>query len=97
MNEKTTLSISITVNVILDEIDSKTMEIFQKFSHKGLRVHQLRNILEYEGIPVGSGELRNRLLRLSFVGLLERERGNHSDRYHLQQVICSRSSAAGHQ
>jgi hypothetical protein len=97
LNEKTTLSISITVNVILDEIDSKTMEIFQRFSHKGLRVHQLRNILEYEGLPLGYGELRNRLLRLSFVGLLERERANHSDRYHLQQIICSRSSAADHQ
>ena len=83
MNSKTNLLMSITVNIVLDEIDSKTMDIFQKFLYKSMRLRQVRSILEYEGISLGYGELRNRLLRLSFVGLLERERGSHSDRYRL--------------
>ena len=81
------ISIRITLNVVLDEIDSKTIEIFRRFPHKGLKVHQIRNILEYEGMLLGYGRIRYRLQYLSFIGILERERGNHSDRYRLRQIM----------
>ena len=91
------ISIRITLNVILDEIDSKTIEIFRRFSHKGLRVHQIKNILEYEGILLGYGKIRYRLQYLSFVGILVREKGRHYDRYRMSDerttinnIICSR-------
>ena len=85
MNENN-LSIQITLNIMLDEIDSKTIEIFKKFQHKGLKLHQIRNILEYEGFDIGYGQIRYRLQFLSFVGILERERGNHTDRYRLRTI-----------
>jgi repressor of nif and glnA expression len=85
MNENN-ISIQITLNVILDEIDARTLDIFRKFKHKGLKVHQIRNILEYEGFDIGYGQIRYRLQFLSFVGILERERGNHTDRYRLRII-----------
>lgn len=78
--------ITLTVNVLLDDIDFATIEIFRRFRSKGLRVHQVRSILEYEGINLGYGQVRYRLQHLSFVGIITREKGNHYDRYYLNVV-----------
>jgi hypothetical protein len=53
---------------------------------KGLRAHQLRSILEYEGIPLGYGQIRYRLQHLSFIGIVKREKGSHFDRYYLFEM-----------
>lgn len=81
------VTLVITLNISLDGIKGKIVEIFQRFPSHGLRVHQLRDILEYEGLPLGYGEITSQLRYLCAVGLLERERGQHYDRYYLRRII----------
>jgi repressor of nif and glnA expression len=73
------------VQIFLDEIDFQLIEIFRRMPSKGLKAHQIRSILEYEGIPLGYGQVRYRLQHLSFIGVVRREKGSHFDRYYFHE------------
>jgi repressor of nif and glnA expression len=76
----------LTVQVAIDETDFRLIEIFRRMPSRGLKAHEIRSILEYEGIPLGYGQIRYRLQHLSFVGIVEREKGSHFDRYYLHDM-----------
>lgn len=80
------VTLVITLSVSLDGIQAKIVDIFQRFPSHGLRVHQLRDIMEYEGLSVGYGQITTQLRYLCAVGVIERERGQHYDRYYLRRM-----------
>ena len=79
--------IIVNVSISLDDIATKIINIFRRGPSRGLRSHQIRDILEYEGYITGYGQIRYRLQRLSLVGVLEREKGSHYDRYYLREIF----------
>lgn len=85
VNSGMRITITVKIDVPLDNIHLKIIDIFRKFPSKGLRAHQLRDHLEYEGFQMGYGNLRSHLLYLSLVGILNREKGSHYDRYYLRE------------
>ena len=85
VNSGMRIIITLRIDVPLDDIQLKIIDIFRKFPSKGLRAHQLRDHLEYEGIQMGYGIIRNHLLYLSLMGILNREKGSHYDRYYLRE------------
>ena len=50
--------IIVNVSISLDDIDTKIINIFRRGPSRGLRSHQIRDILEYEGYIAGYGQIR---------------------------------------
>ena len=76
--------IRVELEVRLDETDVKILDIFRKYPAKTFQAHQIRAILEDEGLDIGYGELRDRLRVLVIVGVLRRENGTKLFRYSLK-------------
>ena len=66
------------------------MVVMQRFPTKKWKVQQIRTILEFNGITETSARIRDRLLFLSNVHLVDRIRGNRVDLY----GTCSMSTAS---
>ncbi len=75
--------VRVELEVHLDEIDVKILDIFRKYPTKTFQAHQVRTILERRGLDIGYGELRDRLRVFVLIGLLKREKGKRISRYRL--------------
>ena len=75
--------VRVELEVHLDEIDVKILDIFKKYPTKTFQARQVRTILESRGLDIGYGELRDRLRVFVLIGLLKREKGKRISRYHL--------------
>ncbi len=84
--DSNTKEIEVTLKVLLDELDIRMLEIFQRHPSRSFRVHQIRTILEYQGLNIGYGAVRNKLQVLSLLSLIQRQQsGNSRYRYTLSQ------------
>ncbi len=77
--------INISLEIQLDEIDTLILEIFKKQPNRIFQSHQIRMILEHNGIEIGYGELRNHLQTLSVLSILKKEKGQKTNKYRLFQ------------
>lgn len=64
--------ITIQLSVRLDSIDETILGIFRSFPRRSLKAHEIRLLLEREGIDISYGQLRIRLDHLSLLSLLFR-------------------------
>ena len=82
--EKPVEVISIALNVYLDRTDYNILQVFRRYPNKAFYAHQLRTLLEVEGLEINSFELRERLRVLVIVGVLKREKSRKFFRYGLE-------------
>lgn len=74
-------SMRLVLDVTLDDVDEKILDVLRRYPSRSWKVHQIRTILQYEGIELGSGHIRYRLQILSALSLVRRERARRGDRY----------------
>ena len=74
---------TISLNVKMDETDLAIMEIFKKFPARHFHAHQIRTILEYNGIEISTMKLVMKLQFFSYISLISVEKGGRAMRYSL--------------
>ncbi|MGC8609429.1 MAG: hypothetical protein ACP5UV_06125 [Thermoplasmata archaeon] len=74
-------AVRVDLMVVLDDVDEHIMEIFRRHPTRWWKLHQIRTILEFEGLQVGNPELWSRLKALSLLSLIDREKRSRVYRY----------------
>lgn len=69
------------LEITLDDVDERIMEIFSRYPSRWWKAHQIRSILEYEGVFISGPDLWNRMKALSFLSLVIREKRSRVYRY----------------
>jgi uncharacterized beta-barrel protein YwiB (DUF1934 family) len=84
VNNQDESSIKISLQVSLDHID---IEIINAMStSRFLKIHEIRAIMEYNGISIGYGELSSRLKTLSILSIVEKQKTSRVYSYKLSET-----------
>lgn len=87
--ENEQLSLTLKVQIDLDQIDLTILKAFLRYPNKRWRVQQLKTILEYEGIDITSAAVRDRLRFLVAISIIGSHKGS---RVSIYELTCSMSS-----
>lgn len=77
------MDLRVRVYARIDDTDNLILSIFRRYPSRSLKASTILNILEYEGVSMSPGQLRDRLRKLVILGLVCRHKGNRVDRYSL--------------
>ena len=76
------LVVEFSITVVLDDADRAILESLKNSNH-GRTASQIFAILEYNGVRIKIGELRERLRRLASISVVGVQKGKRTDRYNL--------------
>ena len=78
-------SIKIFLNVSLDSVDRSIIDAMSTI--RFLKVHEIRTIMQYNGVFIGYGELSARIKILSILSIVEKRKTSRVYSYRLSGTI----------
>ena len=78
-------SIKVFLKVSLDSVDRSIIDAMSTI--RFLKVHEIRTIMQYNGVFIGYGELSARLKILSILSVVEKQRTSRVYSYRLSGTI----------
>ena len=77
-------SMKVSLKVSLDSVDRNIIDSMSTI--RFLKVHEIRTIMEYNGISIGYGELSARLKILSILSIVEKQKTSRVYSYRLSEI-----------
>ena len=81
---KSEWSIKVFLKVSLDSVDRSIIDAMSTI--RFLKVHEIRTIMQYNGVYIGYGELSSRLKILSILSVVEKQRTSRVYSYKLSGI-----------
>ncbi len=77
-------SMKVSLKVSIDQTDRNIIDSMSTI--RFLKVHEIRTIMEYNGISIGYGELSARLKILSILSIVEKQKTSRVYSYRLSEI-----------
>ena len=77
-------SMKVSLKVSIDQTDRNIIDSMSTI--RFLKVHEIRTIMEYNGISIGYGELSARLKILSILSIVEKQKTSRVYSYRLSRI-----------
>ena len=77
-------SMKVSLKVSIDQTDRNIIDSMS--TSRFLKVHEIRTIMEYNGISIGYGELSARLKILSILSIVEKQKTSRVYSYRLSEI-----------
>ncbi len=84
MNDQAEWHMKVSLKVSLDSVDRNIINSMSTI--RFLKVHEIRTIMEYNGISIGYGELSARLKILAILSVVEKRKTSRLYSYKLSEI-----------